>query len=295
LIPKPRITFNQFGSSAGGHIIRDKAFIFAAYEGYRESASRRVTATVPNASYRAEILRALPMPEMKIILDTLPMPIVPINDDVGRFEGIRNAISRDNHLLLKGDYHLTKASNLAITYTRLRPYGLDPAVHPANDRTFDYTQDRFTGNYTIGLSRWTSETRFGFNANTMARLDQYLLAKDPNNSTERLQWGRSLPRLGVSGPSGFSADTAEIWDMDGQVYNFDQKLSHQRGKHTLKFGARYFVQRRLPQQSRKPQYHVPEQGRLPGEYSNQVTLLSGRHRSPPTCTSSDCSCRMIGA
>ena len=77
MIPKPRSVFNQFGGSAGGKIIRDKAFVFGAYEGYRESASRRVNATVPTPSYRSEILRALPFPEMRTVLDTLPLPNVP--------------------------------------------------------------------------------------------------------------------------------------------------------------------------------------------------------------------------
>ena len=134
---------------------------------------------VPTAAYRSEILQALPFQEMKILLDTLPMPNVPINEDVGRSEGIRNATSRDNHVLLKGDYRVTQSSNFAITYTRLRPFGLDPSISAANDRTYDYTQDRFTGSYTIGLSSWTSESRFGFNANTMARLDHYFELKDP--------------------------------------------------------------------------------------------------------------------
>ncbi|HJZ99984.1 MAG TPA: TonB-dependent receptor [Candidatus Solibacter sp.] len=238
-IPKPRSVFNQFGGSAGGHIIRDKAFVFGAYEGYRESASRRVNGTVPTQSYRNDILKALPFAETRVILDSLPLPNVPVNEDVGRFEGIRNALSRDNHILLKGDYRVRKSSNFAVTYTRLRPYGLDPAFNVANDRTYNYEQDRFTGSYTAGTQSWTSESRFGFNANTMARLDQYFLQKDPRNIAERLQWGRSLPRLGVSGTSGFSADSAEIWDMDGQTYSFDQKFSHQMGKHTIKFGGRY--------------------------------------------------------
>jgi len=238
-IPKPRNVFNQFGASGGGRIIRDKLFVFGAYEGYRESSSRRVSATTPTPSYRAEILRALPFPETDIILGTLPLPNSPINTDLGTYNGIRNVVSRDNHVLIKGDYRVTKSSNFAVTYTRLRPYGLDPAVDPANDRTYNYTQDRYTGSYIIGKASWTFESRFGANINTMARLDQYLLAKDPKNSTERFQWGRSLPRLGVSGTSGFSADAAEIWDMDGQVYSFDQKVAHQRGKHTLKFGGHY--------------------------------------------------------
>jgi hypothetical protein len=126
-IRKPRIVFNQFGGSLGGPIIRDKLFVFGAYEAYRESASRRVNGTVPTASYRAEILRALPFAETKILLDVLPMPNVPINTDLGSFEGIQNATSRENHVVAKGDYRVTPLSNFGVSYTRMRPFGLDPS------------------------------------------------------------------------------------------------------------------------------------------------------------------------
>src|SRR5262245_19077061 len=75
-IPKPRSVFNQFGGSLGGPVIRDRAFAFGAYEGYRESASRRVSGTVPTVPYRNEIFRALPFAETKILLDILPLPNV---------------------------------------------------------------------------------------------------------------------------------------------------------------------------------------------------------------------------
>ena len=275
MIPKPRSVFNQFGGSAGGRIIRDKAFIFGAYEGYRESASRRVNATVPTASYRGEILKAYTVPEMQVLLDTLPLPNVPINTDIGTFEGIRNALSRDNHLLLKGDYRVTNSSNFAITYTRLRPYGLDPSAIRANDRAYDYTQDRFTGSYTVGLRAWTFESRFGFNANTMSRLDQYYLLKDPKNSTERLQWGRSLPRLGVGGTSGFNVNAAEVWDMDGQTYSFDQKAAHMMGKHTLKFGARYGFNGGFRSNPENPNITFQDKNDFLANIPNQVTPTFG--------------------
>src|SRR5262245_27464564 len=136
MLPKPRAVFNQFGGSLGGPVVLNRIFFFGAYEGYRESASRRVNATVPTTSYRNEILRALPFAETKILLDNLPLPIVPINDDLGRFEGIRNVESSENHVTAKGDIRITSAGNLALTYTRLRPYGLDPRadVNGANDR-----------------------------------------------------------------------------------------------------------------------------------------------------------------
>jgi outer membrane receptor protein involved in Fe transport len=276
-IPKPRSVFNQFGGSAGGPILRDRLFVFGAYEGYRESSSRRVNGTVPTPAYRTEILRALPFQEMRTLLDLLPLPNGPINDDVGRFEGIRNALSTENHGVLKGDYRVTQLSNLAITYTRMRPYGLDPSylVNGANDRTYDYKQDRVTASYTLGRASWTAESRFGYNTNDMARLDQYFLLKDPNKIAERLQWGRSLPRIGVSGPSGFSAGSAEIWDMDGQTYSFDQKVSRHLGKHSFKFGGRYAFNGGFRSNPENPNISFQNKADFLADIPNSVTPTFG--------------------
>lgn len=240
-IRKPRIVFNQFGGTLGAPIIKDRVFGFVTYEGYRESASRRVNGTVPTQSYRNEILRALPLPETKAMLDVLPLPNGPINADVGTFEGIRNATSRENHFVGKGDARLTSLSNLAVTYTRMRPFGLDPSyyVGGANDRTYSYVQDRVTTSFTTGGARWMSESRFGWNFNDMKRLDQYFTMKDPKGGAEKEPWGRSLPRISIAGSSGFGVGGAEIWDMNGTTYSFDQKISRHMGKHSLKVGGKY--------------------------------------------------------
>lgn len=240
-IRKPRSVFNQFGGSVGGPILKDRIFGFVAYEGYRESASRRVNGTVPTQSYRDEILRALPFPETRQILNTMPLPNVPVNADVGGFEGIQNAISRENHVTSKGDIRLTPGSNWAITYTRMRPYGLDPSylLNGVNDRTYAYVQDRVSSSFTVAKATWTSESRFGWNFNDMQRLDHYFTLKDPSGATEKLPWDRSIPRISVAGTSGFSVGSAEVWDMNGTTYTIDQKISHVMGKHSLKFGGRY--------------------------------------------------------
>ena len=240
-IRKPRIVFNQFGGSLGGPIIKDRVFAFGTYEGYRESASRRVNGTVPTAAYRSQILQAVPFQETKILMGVLPDPNVPINADLGRFEGIRNALSRDNHWLAKVDARVGSYSSMAVTYTRGRPFGLDPSyyVDGANDRTYEYMQDRVSASFTTGRASWMSETRFGWNFNNMSRLDKFLTQKDPNGGAEQLPWDRSVPRISISGSSGFSVGSAEIWDMNGTTYSIEENISRHVGKHSFKFGGRY--------------------------------------------------------
>ncbi len=280
MIPKPRIVFNQFGGSLGGPVIRDRLFFFGVYEGYRESASRRVNGTVPTQSYRNEILRALPFPETRILLDILPAPNVPINTDLGRFEGIRDATSRENHVLAKGDFRVTSLSNLAFTYTRMRPFGLDPRFNTdgSNDRTFEYVQDRMTASYTLGRSSWTSESRFGYNFSDMARLDAFFLKKDPSGKQEKAPWDRSIARISVSGPSGFSSGAAEIWDMDGTTYSFDQKFARHVGKHSLKFGMKYVLYTGFRSNPENPAISYQNKVDFLANIPNQVTPSFG---SPP--------------
>jgi hypothetical protein len=278
VIRKPRLVFNQFGASAGGKIIRDKLFIFGAYEGYREAASRRVNGTVPTPSFRSEILRAYNnVPEMKLMLDLAPMPNVPINDDVGRFEGIRNATSRENHVILKSDWRPTSTSNLAFNYTRMRPFGLDPnyLANGSNDRTYEYIQDRISTSFAIGGARWTSETRFGYNFSDMERLDQYFNLKDPSGKKEIAPWDRSLPRISISGPSGFGIGSAEIWDMDGTTYSLDQKISRHAGKHSLKFGGRYMFYGGFRSNPENPAFSFQNKADFLANIPSQVTPTFG--------------------
>jgi hypothetical protein len=279
-IPKPRIVFNQFGGTLGGPIIRDRIFGFAAYEGYRESASRRVNGTVPTQAFRNEILRALPFDVMRVTLDTVPLPNVPINADIGRFEGIRNATSRENHFVAKGDIRVTSLSNLAVTYTRMRPFGLDPSyyVDGANDRTYSYVQDRVSASFTTGRATWMSETRFGWNFNDMARLDQYFTIKDPSGAPEIAPWDRSIPRISIGGASGFGIGGAEIWDMNGTTYTVEEKISRHMGKHTLKFGGRYGFNGGFRSNPENPSYAFQSKEDFLANIPSSVTPTFG---SPP--------------
>ena len=118
--PKPDVSFNQYGGTAGGAILKNRAFFFAAFEGYRETSGLTLNGTVPTQQLRDRIQAALPMPETEIVLDTIPLPNEPINADIGRYRIARPRTRSDNTFLGKTDV-LIRGGNLSITVSRMRP------------------------------------------------------------------------------------------------------------------------------------------------------------------------------
>ena len=140
---QPVGTFNQYGGTLGGPVLRNKAFFFATYEGYSEKMQQNLNTTVPYQAVRDEILRALPFPETRIVLDILNLPTEPIvssagvvNPQVGRWRGLGTRKRTENHIVAKGDVAVFNGANLGVTYTRLRPFTLEPrpVLNNANDR-----------------------------------------------------------------------------------------------------------------------------------------------------------------
>jgi hypothetical protein len=282
-LPKNREVFNQFGGSLGGPVLRDRAFFFFTYEGYRESTFQRVTSAVPTAQLRNTILQALPFAESKILLDTLPLPTLPIiraggvvDENVGTFEGFGLRTSKENHFLVKGDLLVTKNSNLTVTYTRNRPFGLDPRfnLNGANDRIFDYAQDRLSFQFVQNRGPWVMETRFGYNNSDMLRLDNFFTVKDAR-AEERVEWQRRVPRLSIQGIGGWGS--AEVWDMKGTTYSLDQKVSRHVGRHLFKFGGRYVSYGGSRTNPENPSYDFVNLADLAANIPGTVTFSYGSH------------------
>jgi len=232
------LTFNQFGGSLGGPIKRNRVFVFSTYEGYRQSAFQQVTGNVPTPKLRSEMLAAVPA--YKLVLDVMPEPNQPFaaNADIGVFLSAGSTRAHDNHGVVKADFRLTDASNLALTYTRGRPYQLVPRlfVNGANDRDFFGWQERGTATYITGGASWSSETRFGYNLNDMKRVDFFINNVVPG-ATEQYFGGRRIPLLNASGL--FSGPDSEFWSLDGPTWSIEEKYARHVGQHSFKFGGKY--------------------------------------------------------
>src|SRR5438093_4246415 len=236
--PKPAIKFNQFGGSLGGPILRNRVLFFTTYEGYREESGRTVQANVPTQATRDRILAALPYPETRLVLDNNPLPNQPINDVIGRYTDAKNLVRRDNTFLGKVDFE-AGTGRLSVTASRMRPYASVPRININNDQQYTNGSKRVATQYVLTKNSWVSESRFGWNRNTLDRFDGFWLAESPTRRVQSdLYNGRK--RIGSINVSGlFNTGDTEILALTYDAYHLDQKVTRLMGAHTVKFGFRW--------------------------------------------------------
>ena len=235
---KPEIKFNQFGGSLGGPILRNRVLFFATYEGYREESGVTVQGNVATQATRNRMLAALPFPETKLILDNMPQPNVPINDVIGRYTDAKTLVRRDNTFLGKVDFE-AGAGRLSVTASRMRPFASVPRIQINNNQEYTNGSKRLSTNYVVTRSSWVSESRFGWNRNTLDRFDAFWLAESPTRGAQADLYNvrKRISTFSVSGL--FSSGDTEILALTYDAYNVDQKVTRLMGPHSVKFGFRW--------------------------------------------------------
>ena len=235
---KPKIEFNQFGGSLGGPILRNRVLFFTTYEGYREEAGRTVSGNVATQATRDRILAALPFPETRLVLVNMPLPNQPINDVIGRYTDAKNVIRRDDTFLGKVDFE-AGAGRLSVTASRMRPFASVPRTQINNEQQYTNGSKRVSTNYVWTSNSWISESRFGWNRNTLDRVDSFWLAESPTRGPQA-DLNNPRKRIGSFGVSGlFGTGDTEILALTYDAYNLDQKVTRLMGAHTVKLGFRW--------------------------------------------------------
>jgi len=261
---RPGLTFNQFGGSLGGPIIRNKVFFFAAYEGYRLRGFQALNSQVPTAEFRARVSAATNIYDKMFSTFPLPNQSYSPTSITGGWVGAGTEQGNDDHGTVRGDYNITSATILSTRYTRSRPFRLTPAVPAANNRTWEGTVEQGTANVTHASPSWTSETRFGVNYNRVPRLDHYydLTASDPSYS-------------GITG-LGFSVG-GELNAREGYTWSIEESISKQLGRHSVKFGGIFLQQHRVVSTWSHPA-DVQFRSRPDREHSERRPGNTGRER-----------------
>src|SRR5215471_1855796 len=247
---------NQFGGTAGGPIIKDKAIIFASYEGQRLSSGNPQFASVPTPSERKGIFFnpatgepvQLPVdPVSARILSLVPLPNA--STPFGNYLASPEIQSRDDFGMFRADYLVSGNDVLNVRYFVSDNRTLNPIIFnvflttagPPATPGFGTDSTVRTHNlavaHTHNFSLHTiNDLRFGYNrSDTLA---------DTQNKTKPSDLGfQGLD--GVSGLFGIIVGSSTlagnlyVYPQDELVSNFhlSDSISLVHGRHSLKTGG----------------------------------------------------------
>jgi hypothetical protein len=168
---QPPFHLNQYGGSIGGPIIRNKAFFFAAYEGYQQDLGQTLVGYVPSAAYRAQVLSKSPALEQ--VVDGYPTgQNSTTNPNVSQWVGQGNQIGTENSGMFRVDYNFSDTTNL---FWRANIDEADYHIpySPSSGQYLDETEEltSYPVNTVITLNHAFSPTiltdfKFGYNRGT---------------------------------------------------------------------------------------------------------------------------------
>ncbi len=274
---QPVGTFNQYGGTLGGPVLKNRAFFFTTYEGYREKVERNLDVVVPYQAVRDEIncVRCrFPRPRpCSTRCRCRPKRSSPAASSTRRSAAGAASASAGAPKTTswpRATCRCSTARNLGLTYTRLRPFTLEPRPNPnnINDREFPNEQDRVAAQLVMTRGAWVSESRFGWNKTYLARLDAFLGVMGPNQPAEVMPYGRRMPAFAVTGL--FATPRSEIWDMKGSDLQLRAEIQPRLPAASRQDRLPLPAGKGRPPQSGEPVVHLPELRRSAREHSDVV-------------------------
>jgi hypothetical protein len=237
---KNRFDYNRLGASAGGPILKDKFFIYGAYEFQNEGlGSQGATVLTPTANGMTQLMGLNPDAAVVAILKQFPIAAtksgttnVTFNNtttaiDIGQFAGVAPSYFREHDFTINGDLNLGKHQIRGrVLYDRQRQPQVNP-VQPQSQFTGANQSDArkyiLTDAWTLS-SRVINDFRLSFsrlNGPNIVTPGQF--ANFPNVEID--EFGSNLGPYSLA-PQGYVQN----------IYQLVDNVSYIRGKHTFKAG-----------------------------------------------------------
>jgi Carboxypeptidase regulatory-like domain/TonB dependent receptor len=239
---KNRFDYNRLGASAGGPILKDKFFIYGAYEFQNEGlGAQGATVITPTATGMSQLMAL--NPDSAVVAILKQFPIAPVDDKgtvpvslngnaqnipVGSFAGVAPSYTREHDFTINGDLNLGRHQfRTRVLYDRLRFPQVNP-IQPQSQFTGTHQEDArkyiFTDAWTVS-SKVINDFRLSFSRlNGPNTLPPSQFANFPNVEID--PFGSNLGPYSLS-PQGYVQN----------VYQAVENVSYIRGKHTFKFGV----------------------------------------------------------
>lgn len=218
LITRPGRTFNEYGGSIGGPVLRERFFFFGSYEGARLSAASPVSGTVPSPYLKS--IAPLVYAPLFALFPSVGQPAGQSTAQTVQYSGPGATRQTDGNGVARLDYNFTPGNLLAVRYIRARPYLLSPSFIASNSQATNGHTDAVNASYTHAGGHWTENTRFGFNQLLLNRI----------NAGFAIQ----LPLLSAV---GFTSQGANEFLQHGNYITGEQGAAFVRGNHNVELGG----------------------------------------------------------
>jgi len=271
--PQRALRLHQFGGSLGGPIVKNKTFIFGAYEAIRAQVGNSFTAssptTVPSSLAGGDPLNSIPDAEANIKarcatsvracgvnpLSLKLAPLYPTNANVNT-DGVDNAQlniglpnkNRNDNFIIKADHHFNERNSLTGRYffgDSLQTELDIPVLRAEWESQSKLRAQVFGLNYNfVPNANWVNEARFGY-----VRFWQTILTAD-HASNPATVYGINT---GVTAPVDFGLPEIDVdgfnqlggnhgWPLlttPNRTIQGVDNVSYTRGKHTFRFGGEF--------------------------------------------------------
>jgi hypothetical protein len=244
----PHFERNVFGASGGGPIVKDKSFVFANYEGFRQTLGLSDLTLVPDATSRANAVASV-----QPLLALWPVANGPeILTSTGAPSGIAEAFSnplqhiREDFGTARFDQVFSTNDTLAIVYTGDDSEAHSPTSNPISfvnvslrEQVVSFSETHIfspsvVNSATFGFSRGD----FYFNSGTTVALPGWIHSNQPVGA---LVVGGGTTLNGASQISNGGTNAGSNLTAVRNLFSGSDQLSLTHGKHLLSLGA--WVQR----------------------------------------------------
>src|SRR6202795_785320 len=271
---------NQFGVSAGGPIRKDKTFIFADYEGLRQSLGLSMVDNVPSVAARngqlsTGTVTVDPLVKPYLAFYPLPNPNQPAGDiQIFSFSG--SQVVTENFFTTRVDHRFSEKDNLAGSYM------YDNSPSSQNDEFNNKLIFTKTRRQLVSLEENHSFRSSLMNSIRLGYHREYAAAPSGSKAINPLAADISLgyvpgDTVGFIGVPGLTFFTGGLSTQTPAEYNWNSWQVYDnvflvKGKHSLKFGAN--VERIIDNQT------TPSQPGGDFEFSSLADFLTNNQNSP---------------
>jgi len=251
-LPKSPLKQNQFGVSVGGPILKDRAFFFGSYEGYRLTAGVNFVEAVPSAAAWARAVPAVaPLRAGFMAPGAVILAGKSTNADFDIAQLQDSEVASENAVNGRIDF---KFSQKWSSYIRVsHDQGTDDRPEGVSGRTVHITDDPINAVFNLqGVlsDRTVNEFKFGYNAAPTRIIGQAPVAGGVDFNNLVINLSGSVANTGIAGQGGSSgitvpgglvrassATNGHAQPYDPYSLTFADSMSHIRGSHYMKFGG----------------------------------------------------------